>query len=295
MRRAGPARPGAGSAPEPAWRRALRVGFGLLWIFDGFLQAQPKMAAGMPSQVIEPAAASSPAWVQHLVNWGGTAWSYHPIQAGAAAVWIQVGIGLWLLFAARGAVVAAGGAGQRRLGPGRVGVRRVVRRDLRAGPDLAVRRAGRGPLLLRGRRADRPAGTRVAGAPARPAAPGRHGLFFVGMAVLQAWPGRGFWQGTSHGQPGTLTGMVQNMAGTSQPHFLSALVTGFGGFVAAHGFAVNLAAVIALAVIGAALRDRPAARSPGGGHRRDRAVPGGLGADRRTSASSAGSAPTPTA
>ena len=35
------------------------------------------------------------------------------------------------------------------------------------------------------------------------------------MAVLQAWPGRGFWQGTAAGQPGTLTGMVQSMAAAS--------------------------------------------------------------------------------
>src|SRR5262250_1477396 len=76
---------------EPAARRLLRIGFGIIWIFDGLLQAQPAMAAGLPSQVMEPAAASSPAWVQHLVNWGGTSWSYHPVQAGAAAVWIQVG------------------------------------------------------------------------------------------------------------------------------------------------------------------------------------------------------------
>ena len=36
------------------------------------------------------------------------------------------------------------------------------------------------------------------------------GLFFVGMAVLQAWPGRGFWQGqpNPHAAAGTLTGMV---------------------------------------------------------------------------------------
>ena len=26
------------------------------------------------------------------------------------------------------------------------------------------------------------------------------GLFLVAMAVLQAWPGRGFWQGISHGR-----------------------------------------------------------------------------------------------
>jgi len=87
---------------EPAWRRLLRIGFGLIWIFDGILQAQPKMAIGLPSQVIEPIAASSPRWVQQVVNWAGTNWSYHPMQAGASAVWIQVGIGLWLLVAARG-------------------------------------------------------------------------------------------------------------------------------------------------------------------------------------------------
>src|SRR5215472_7868058 len=87
---------------EPAWRQLLRVGFGLLWIFDGILQAQPKMAIGLPSQVIEPSAASSPHWVQQVVNWAGTTWSYHPLQAGAAAVWIQIGIGIWLLAGPRG-------------------------------------------------------------------------------------------------------------------------------------------------------------------------------------------------
>src|SRR6202043_1463807 len=87
---------------EPAWRKVLRIGFGLLWVFDGILQAQPKMAVGLPSQVIEPIAASSPRWVQQVVNWAGTNWSYHPMQAGASAVWIQVGIGIWMLAAARG-------------------------------------------------------------------------------------------------------------------------------------------------------------------------------------------------
>ena len=98
----GTARRPAPVAAEPAWRQLLRIGFGLLWVFDGILQAQPKMAVGLPSQVIEPIAASSPHWVQEVVNWAGTAWSYHPMQAGAAAVWIQVGIGVWLLAAARG-------------------------------------------------------------------------------------------------------------------------------------------------------------------------------------------------
>ena len=62
--------------------RLLRVGFGILWVFDGILQAQPQMAAGLPAQVIEPAASSSPGWVQHLVNWGGTIWSVPPDRGG---------------------------------------------------------------------------------------------------------------------------------------------------------------------------------------------------------------------
>src|SRR6185437_6836062 len=39
---------------EPAGRLVLTVGFGNLWLFDGFLQMQPKMALGLPSMVVEP-------------------------------------------------------------------------------------------------------------------------------------------------------------------------------------------------------------------------------------------------
>ncbi|HEY7146820.1 MAG TPA: SCO family protein, partial [Streptosporangiaceae bacterium] len=81
---------------------------------------------------------------------------------------------------------------------------------------------------------------------------GGMGVFLIGMAVLQAWPGRGFWQGASAGQPGTLAGLVQTLAGTSQPQALSALLSGFGSLVRAHGFAVNLVVVIALAATGLA-------------------------------------------
>jgi cytochrome oxidase Cu insertion factor (SCO1/SenC/PrrC family) len=80
------------------------------------------------------------------------------------------------------------------------------------------------------------------------------GAFFVGMAVLQAWPGRGFWSGlTRSGDRGTLTGMVLQMARTAQPHLLSSWVGSFEAFDAAHGWGVNLFAVVSLAVIGAAL------------------------------------------
>jgi cytochrome oxidase Cu insertion factor (SCO1/SenC/PrrC family) len=239
-------------AAEPAWRQLLRVGFGLLWVFDGILQAQPKMAIGLPSQVIQPTAASSPHWVQHVVNWAGTTWSYHPMQAGAAAVWIQVGIGIWLLAAMRGGWSRLAGLASVGWGlvvwvfgesfggifaPGLTwlfGAPGAVLIYVVAGALIALpERVWHSPLLGR---------AILAGT----------GLFLAGMAVLQAWPGRGFWQGVSRGGPGTLAGMTREMAQTPQPGFLSAWVSAFTRFDEAHGFAVNLVAVVALALIGAA-------------------------------------------
>src|SRR6185369_310030 len=78
------------------------------------------------------------------------------------------------------------------------------------------------------------------------------GLFLVVIAMLQAGPGLGFWQGISHGQRGTLAGMTHGMAQTPQHGFLSALVSAFTRFDEALGFAVNLFAVVALALIGTA-------------------------------------------
>ena len=54
------------------------------------------------------------------------------------------------------------------------------------------------------------------------------------------------------------------MAGTSQPGFLSAWITAFATFDEAHGFAVNLVAVAALAITGAAFLQRAAAADPPG-------------------------------
>ena len=250
-----PAGPGSSPAPapaEPAWRQVLRVGFGLLWVFDGILQAQPKMAIGLPSQVIAPTAASSPHWVQNVVNWAGTTWSYHPMQAGASAVWIQIGIGIWMLAASRGPMSRLAGLASAGWGvvvwvfgeafggifaPGLTwlfGAPGAVLIYCVAGGLLALpERSWHSPRL----------GRRVLA---------WTGLFLMGMAVLQAWPGRGFWQGISHGQPGTLAGMTHDMAQTPQPGVLSAWVNAFTAFDEAHGFAVNMFAVAALALIGAA-------------------------------------------
>jgi cytochrome oxidase Cu insertion factor (SCO1/SenC/PrrC family) len=261
-----PAGAGSGSgAAEPSWRRVLRVGFGMLWLLDGLLQAQPGMAAGLPAQVIEPTAASSPGWVQHLVNWAGTAWSYHPVQAGAAAVWIQVGIGLWLLLAARGSLSRLAGLASAAwglvvwvFGESLGGVLAPGLSWLTGAPGAAAFYCAAGALIA---------------LPARAwASPrlgrlflGGTGLFLAGMAVLQAWPGRGYWQGTLGAQAGSLTSMVQSMAATPQPRPLAALAAGTASLAALHGFAVNLAAVLALALLGAALTAAAATGGRAGG------------------------------
>ena len=239
-------------SPEPVARRLLRVSFGLLWIFDGLLQAQPSMPLGMASQVIEPAASTSPGWVQHLDNAMATVWSYHPIAAPASAVWIQIGLGVWLLAASRGTWSRLGGLASAGWGvivwmfgeafgqifsPGQswmFGLPGAVLFYCAAGvlialPESAWDTPRLGRWVLRA-----------------------IGLFWLGMALLQAWPGRGFWQGrpTKHASPGSLTTMVEQMATTPQPHLLSSWVAAFANFDAAHGWGVNLFVVVALAVIG---------------------------------------------
>jgi cytochrome oxidase Cu insertion factor (SCO1/SenC/PrrC family) len=252
--------PVAFSRPEPAARRLVRVSFGLLWIFDGILQGQASMPLGMVPQVVQPAAAGSPGWVLHVVNAGATIWNYHPVVAAAASVWVQVGIGAWLLAAPRGRWSRLGGLASVAWGlvvwvfgeafggmlapgaswlfgaPGAV-LFYCLAGTLVALPETAWAQARLGRTAVRAM-----------------------GLFFVGMAVLQAWPGRGFWQGQPQpaAAPGSLTGMVQQMAQTPQPQFLSSWVASFGRFDAAHGWAVNLFSVIALAIVGAgSLTARP--------------------------------------
>jgi len=245
-----PAPATAAMAAEPRARRILRVSFGILWVVDGILQVQPQMAAGLPSQVVQPAASASPGWVQAVVNAGGTIWSFHPVQAAAAAVWIQLGIGLWMLAsrdgwssrlaglsgAAWGLIVwvfgeAFGGIFAPGLSwlsgaPGAVTLY-IVAGVLLALPARAWAGHTLGRLLL--------AGT---------------GAFWLGLALLQAWPGRGYWQG---GGDGTLTSMIEDMAGLAQPAPQARMINGVAAFTSAHGFEVNLAAVATLALAGLGL------------------------------------------
>ena len=201
----------------------------------------------------QPAADGSPGWVRGLVDFAAKGWTYHPVSAAAAAVWIQVGIGIWLLTAARGPWSRLGGLAS--VGWGLAvwifgeafgGIFAPGLSWLFGAPGAALLYAVAGALIAlpdrawTGRRLGRAvlAGT---------------GVFLAGMALLQAWPGRGFWSGTAGRQPGNLASMVQGMAQASQPGFLSSWLHGFGTVAAAHGFAVNLIVVVALAAAGLAL------------------------------------------
>jgi cytochrome oxidase Cu insertion factor (SCO1/SenC/PrrC family) len=249
-----PSRPRWDHAEPPA-RRILRVGFGLLWVVDGFLQLQSSMPLGLPTSVIQPTASSSPAWVQHIVTSGVNFWSLHPVQAAAASVWIQIGLGLWLLVAPRGLWSRFGGLAS--VGWGLVvwvfgeafgGIFAPGLTWLFGAPGAVLIYCVAGVLVaLPDRRWATPRTGRIVLAAS--------GVFFIAMAVLQAWPGRGYWQGrlsaTNHG--GTLAGMVAQMARTPQPGFLASWVSSFGRFDSAHGWAVNLVVVIFVGGIGVAL------------------------------------------
>ncbi len=298
-RLAGAPVPATATTPaEPRARRILRVSFGILWIVDGILQVQPQMAAGLPAQVVQPAASSSPGWVQALVNAGGTIWSFHPVQAAAAAVWIQVGIGLWMLVVPTGWSSRLAGLGGAAWGlivwmfgeafgaifapglswlsgaPGAVtlyivaGVLLALPERAWTGQSPAGGTTPRGIIIRTPRdpadgRASVSAGQRLG----RLLLAGM-GAFWLGMAVLQAWPGRGYWQG---GADGTLTSMIDDMAGLTQPAPQARMINGVASFASAHGFWVNLVAVAALAL--ASLGLLAGAGAPAGPARLQTALP----------------------
>jgi cytochrome oxidase Cu insertion factor (SCO1/SenC/PrrC family) len=248
--------PAGGRPAEPRGRQLIRIGFGVLWILDGLLQAQPAMPLGLATNVTEPSADGAPGWVRDLVDFAARGWTYHPVNAAAAAVWIQIGIGIWLVTAARGPWARLGGLAS--VGWGLVvwifgeafgGIFAPGLSWLFGAPGAGLLYAVAGALIALPERAW--AGPRLG----RAVLAGT-GLFLAGMALVQVWPGNGFWSGTVGGKPGNLASMVQGMAQTSQPRFLSSLVNAFGTFAAGHGFAVNLVLVVAMAASGLALASR---------------------------------------
>lgn len=236
--------------PEPPARRVLRVAFGALWMLDGVLQTQQALVLGLPDRVIRPAEAGAPSWVHAVVTPALGVWARHPVAAATSVVWIQLAVGALLLVAPRWspsraagglsagwavAVWVFGEAFGGLLSPGAswlFGLPGAASLYLLAGIVLALPAAA-----WRGRRLGR-------------ALAGGIGAGLVAMAVLQAWPGRGFWEG---GKTGQLPAMFAAMARTPQPAALVAVLRAAAGFASADAWVVNLCAVAALATVGVGL------------------------------------------
>ncbi len=246
------------SAFEPAGRRFVRIAFGLVWVLDGALQAQNAMPLGLPKEVVGPSTIGTPAWVHSLVYAGIRIWAYHPVAAAASVVWIQLGIGLGLLLAPRGrwsrtaGLVSVGWAlvvwifGETFGGIFAPGLMWAT-----GAPGAAVFYGAAGVLVALPETTWRGAMGQKLGR----AVTSVVGLYFAGMALLQAWPGRGMWQGGTGSRAGGLkawlTTTMLSMKGV--PHVIRSWVSAFAGFDAAHGWGVNLFFVGALGAIGITL------------------------------------------
>lgn len=232
---------------EAPGRRLLRIGFGSLFVFDGLLQTQPAIPEGLVRHVIRPVVVASPAFVRSVVSVGTAVWSHHPVTAAAASVFIQVGIGLLLLVAPRGGwsrlagVLGAVWALLVWLFAEGLGGIFVSGTSLLFGfPGAALFYVAAGAVVAL------PEAFFVGEQLGRRLLRGL-GLFLLAAAILQALPGRGFWRGGAHN---AISLMARQMASVPQPSGFSSVVGSFSSFVAAHGPAVNLVAVVVLVAAG---------------------------------------------
>ena len=232
---------------EPPARRFLRVGFGLLWLVDGLLQAQPAMPAGFVAHTLTPGISSSPSWLADLVQPLAQAWAHHPVTADAVTVSIELGLGLLLLLGGQGllarsalwaslvfsAVVWVGGEF---FG----GLLTTGASWLSGAPGaIVVYVLAAALLLIRGERWK----NAEAGRLARRAV----GVWMLAMAVLQALPWEGSWSGRG------LSAMFALGALHSQPAAFLTPITGAGQLAQSQPVVVNAAVLVILVTVGAGL------------------------------------------
>ncbi len=236
-------------AAEPRARRLLRIGFGAIWVLDGLLQLQPQMVLGLPTDVVSPTVSSAPSWFVGWVTFGTNAWLRHPVTAASATVWLQLGLGLWLIVANRGWLSRSAGivSGAWALtvwifgnGMGGLFVAPISWMTGAPGAVLFYGLAGIA-IALSIERLRRP---RFALWSSRLTAIG-----LTYFAILQAWPGRGFWNGGTSKSPGTLPAMAQSMGSVTQPAFASSIQHWFFTFTLTWSWLYNALIVITLATV----------------------------------------------
>ncbi|POB09854.1 hypothetical protein [Sulfobacillus sp. hq2] len=88
------------ASPYPAAHEWLMRGIGALWLLDGLLQAQPLMITRFIGGFLAPMLQGQPAPVESLMNISIRLWAINPVLWNEFATWIQIGIGLTMLFGA---------------------------------------------------------------------------------------------------------------------------------------------------------------------------------------------------
>ncbi len=225
----------AAGLSEPRARTFLRIGFGIIWVFDGILQFQPGMPLGLANDVVRPTVAGAPSFLHSLMYGAIHLWNSHPIALATGTAWIQVGIGLALI-CSNGAVgrwagaTAAGWAAMIWLiGNGAGGA-------FASGASILFGWPGATLFYF-------VAGVWIALPPGYFA---EHfsvfTLRFVAAvltvaAVLQCLPAAGFWHG---GNANALTSMAQTMTQTAQPRALAWLVRHLADLAGDMGGGFNL-------------------------------------------------------
>ena len=217
-------------APKIWGKEGLWRALGALWVLDGLLQLQPAMPNyAFLEMVIAPNLLGQPGWVVRVMGWGIQAWSNAPITADVVAVFVQLGIGLTLL-AGRwrpwGATALwtslVWGLFVWILGEGMGGILTGQASLVIGDPgSVLFYMASAGLLLL-------PDAMWLAGQVRRGVRWGVVGLWLWG-ALVQAWPGAGFWSGPALGT------LFQNAAQNAQPFWLSGPIYATAHWVTHHG------------------------------------------------------------
>lgn len=95
------------SAPEESkslrYRKLLAYWLGALWLLDGLMQMQPEMVTRFVGGFLAPLLSGQPAWARAVIAEGIRLWSLSPIWFNVGAAFIQLLIGVVLLFTRDGA------------------------------------------------------------------------------------------------------------------------------------------------------------------------------------------------
>jgi hypothetical protein len=228
-------------------RDTLWIGFAILWLVDGLLQAQPAMfTQQFVTTVLQPVAQDQPGWLAGLL-WASTlVWQANPLAANLAAVLVQLAIGALLLLGRAkpwGRVGLALAIGWGLLvwvcGEGVGGLLTGSSSALTGAPGAALVYVAGAILLLLPTRWWR-RGTIVWWT--RRALGG----FWLFAAMIQALPAAGYW--TTSG----IEALFQDAAAQSQPTFLGAPIAAFAALAAQYPTFANTVFVTVMVALGLA-------------------------------------------